>query len=104
MKMRIQAVRSACWAALVAILPAPARAATEEPTYALSWSRGDGAGECITSHALARAVEARLGRSVFVSPAAAEFMLEARIEGGPSHWSASISLQDRDGHRVGQRD
>ena len=31
-------------------------------------------------------------------------MLEARIEGGPSQWSATISLQDRDGHRVGQRD
>jgi hypothetical protein len=97
-------VRSACWATLVALWPALGHAATDEPTYALSWSRGDGARECITSNVLAKAVEARLGRSVFVSPAAAEFMLEARIEGGPSQWSATISLQDREGHRVGQRD
>jgi hypothetical protein len=89
---------------LIARVPATARAASDEPTYALSWSRADGARECITSNALAKAVEARLGRSVFVSPAAAEFMLEARIEGGPSRWSASISLQDREGHRIGQRD
>ena len=90
------------WAGLIS--SAPAHAANDEPTYALNWSRGDGARECITTPALAKAVEARLGRSVFVSPAAAQFMLDARIEGGPSQWSATISLQDRDGHRVGQRD
>jgi len=85
-------------------LPASARAGNDEPTYALSWSRGEGARQCISSHALAKAVEARLGRSVFVSPADAEYMLEARIEGTPSQWSATISLQDREGRRVGQRD
>lgn len=84
--------------------PAIGRAATDEPTYALSWSRSDGARECITAGALAKAVEARLGRSVFVSPAAAEFTLEARIEGAPSRWSASITVQDREGHRIGQRE
>jgi hypothetical protein len=105
MRMRMQAMVSrACWAGLVAVWPALVQAATDEPTYALSWSRGDRARECITSNALAKAVEARLGRSVFVSPAAAEFMLEARIDGGPSQWSATISLQDREGRRIGQRD
>src|SRR6185503_18471734 len=105
MTMRVRAIlRCACWAMLIALGPATSRAAGDEPTYALSWSRADGARECIISNALARAVEARLGRSVFVSPAAAEFMLEARIEGGPSNWSATISLQDREGHRIGQRD
>jgi hypothetical protein len=105
MKTRLRAIRrSACWAIGVAIFPLLARAASDQPTYALSWSRADGARECITASALAKAVEARLGRSVFVSTAVAEFMLEARIDGGPSMWSATISLLDREGRRIGQRD
>jgi hypothetical protein len=102
--MKTRVLGAACLASLIALGPAIGRAATDEPTYALSWSRSDGARECITAGALAKAVEARLGRSVFVSPAAAEFTLEARIEGAPWKWSASITVQDREGHRIGQRE
>jgi hypothetical protein len=81
-----------------------AAAASERPSYALSWSRAEEARACIGDQALARKVEERLGRAVFVSPAAAELSLEGRIERTPGGWSAVISVYDHDGQRLGQRE
>ena len=79
-------------------------AASERPSYALSWSRGEEARACIGTQALARKVEERLGRAVFVSPAAAELSLEGRIERTPGGWSAVIAVHGHDGERLGQRE
>lgn len=78
--------------------------ADERPTYALNWSRGQGARECATGAMLAKQVEAKLGRAVFVSPSSAELSIEGRIDRTEPGWSANIAVYDRDGNAHGQRD
>ncbi len=64
-----------------------------------------GAEACISSPELAQAVEARLGRSVFVSPAAAGMPIEGRIEPKPGGgFRAHIQSVDDSGKRRGVRE
>ncbi len=91
--------------ALVAMQENAARA--ESKPSSLSWVRLDGADSCIATQALARAVEARLGHSVFVSPSAAELSVEGRV--GPVtgdvavKWRATVTLRGKDGLALGTR-
>ena len=94
-------------AAQLLILGATYDAAAENKpvTSALSWVRLPGAETCISSPELAQAVEERLGRSVFVSPAAAGMPIEGRIEpkrGGG--FRAHIQSVDDSGRRRGVRE
>lgn len=96
-------VFSALAAASIAL---SARARADEPrTSSLSWLRMSGADACIATQPLARAVEARLGREVFVSAAQAELSVEGRIEkrkeGG---FRAVITMRDHDGTLLGTRE
>jgi hypothetical protein len=80
-------------------------AATPAPrTSSLSWVRMPGAEECIATQPLARAVEERLGRTVFVSAAEADVSVEGRVEGAPKAWRATITLRDSKGALLGTRE
>jgi hypothetical protein len=100
--------------ALVLALAARAPPATaEEPrrTCALSWARSPRAEACIGPRDLALAVERRIGRAVFVSPALADRVIEGRIEPASSTsatdepaFRAHITLIDTNGAVLGTRD
>ena len=71
----------------------------------LGWVRGAGAEVCIGTRALAEAVEARLGRQVFVSAARADVAVEGQIERGPAGaWRATITVAGEGGRALGTRE
>ena len=76
-------------------------------TSSLSWVRLDGAESCIAGPDLARAVEARLARSVFVATPNAEIVVEGRAErtgvGTAARWRAVLHITDTSGALVGDR-
>jgi hypothetical protein len=79
--------------------------ASEQRRFALTWEELPGTESC-GSAGLARAVEERLGRQVFDSPAVAELFIGTRVEhsGLPPAWHATVSLRDRGGLVVGSRE
>lgn len=98
-------------AMLGGLAPAPAAAAPPPRTSSLGWVRLPGAEPCIATRDLALAVEQRLGRAVFVSPAQADVFIEGRIEPGPTGLSlgwpgfrAHLTLSDAHGTVLGTRD
>jgi hypothetical protein len=80
--------------------------ATHDRTSSLSWIRMPGAESCIPTQELARAVEARLARAVFVSASQGDVSIEGRIDrkGAANHWHATIILRDSKGATIGTRD
>jgi len=80
--------------------------ATPPRTSSLSWVRMQGAESCISTQALARAVEARLHRSVFVSAARADLSVEGSVEpiNAPQGWHAAVRVRDEHGALLGERD
>ena len=76
-------------------------------TSSLSWVRLDGAESCIAGPELARAVEVRLARSVFVATPNAEIVVEGRAErigvGTAARWRAVLHITDTSGALVGDR-
>ena len=87
------------------VLPAADAAAAPSRSSSLGWVRGAGAAECIGTRALAEAVEARLGRQVFVSAARADVAVEGQIERGPAGaWRAVISVAGEGGRVLGTRE
>ena len=96
------------WAAAVALVLGTgglARAQDHERASSLSWVRLAGAESCPGGPELARAVEERLGRSVFVSTARAELTVEGRAERTtePAGWRAVLVVSDASGERLGER-
>jgi len=92
--------------ALVAVLASAGGTAfaQEAPrTSSLSWVRMPGAESCLSTRALAEAVEGRLGRSVFVSASRGEVSVEGRVERLIDHWSAVVTLSAPDGTLLGNR-
>jgi len=96
----------------VAATLAPVVAAADGPpsgpdptkrTSTLGWLRLGGAEGCVATQPLARAVEERLGRTVFVSPADADVSVEGRIERKGQGFSATILLRDAEGRALGTR-
>ena len=75
-------------------------------TSSLSWLRMPGADACIATQALARNVEERLGRHVFVSAAEADVSVEGRVEKrkGAAGWHAVITIRDSKGVLLGTRE
>jgi len=75
-------------------------------TSALSWVRLAGADRCIAAPALAAAVEARLGRRVFVPPSDAEIAVEATVayRADAKRFRATFKVTDRDGTVLGTRE
>ncbi len=74
-----------------------------ERSSSLSWVRMPGAEECPSSAQLARAVEERLGRSVFVSAADADLAVEGRAERTDAGWRAVLQVSRGDGEVLGDR-
>ncbi len=74
-------------------------------TSSLSWLRMPGGESCIATQALARSVEERLGRHVFVSAAEADVSVEGRIEKrGAGGWHSVITIRDGKGALLGTRE
>lgn len=91
--------------ALVVLAAGDAARAADGRTSSLSWLRMPGADACISTQALARAVEDRLARKVFVSAAEADVSVEGRIEKQKDgRWHASVTLRDAKGEKLGTRD
>jgi hypothetical protein len=90
---------------VVTAIGASDAAAADAKTSSLSWLRMPGADGCVATQPLARAIEDRLGRSVFVSAAQADLSVEGRIEkraaGG---WHAVITVRDASGATLGTRE
>lgn len=80
-----------------------ARSQESSRTSSLSWLRMPGADACIATQPLARSVEERLGRSVFVSASAADVSVEGRIEKKGAGFKAVITLRDAKGALLGTR-
>jgi hypothetical protein len=81
--------------------------ADEARTSSLSWLRMPGTEACVATQALARSVEERLGRRVFVSAAESDVSVEGRIErraGAAGGWHAVITVRDGKGARLGTRE
>lgn len=100
--MRFLALASTSIVALL-VTASPARA-SEGRTSSLSWVRLPGAETCIPTQDLARAVEARLARRVFVSAAQADVSVEGRIEKKDKSWHAVITIRDAKGALLGTRE
>jgi len=75
-------------------------------TSSLSWVRLEGAESCIGTQALARAVEERLKRKVFVSVSEADVSVEGHVakEQGRVGWRAQITVRDTAGTPIGTRE
>lgn len=71
--------------------------ADDRTTAALNWVRLPGAESCIAPQALARAVEARVGRPVLSPLARADWALEGRVERRGGLWVATLSATRGDG-------
>lgn len=78
----------------------------EAKTSSLSWTRLPGAEACIGTQELARAVEALLGRSVFVSAAQATLSVEGRVSPAEEGrgWRATLTVADDHGQHLGDRE
>jgi hypothetical protein len=92
-------------AACAALVPALALGVPPR-TSSLSWVRLEGAESCIATQALARAVEARLHRAIFVSAAQGEVSVEGRVQRqkGRAGFRAVLHLRDGGGQLVGTRE
>lgn len=90
------------------VLGAPS-ASADEPrrrTSSLSWVRLDGAERCVSTQALAHAVEQRLERRVFVSASEGDISVEGHVSrtDSPPGWHAVVSVRDARGATVGVRE
>lgn len=103
------------WAVVLAIqgVAAHARAAESPPApstgaaVALSWIRAPDAESCASPKQVAARVDAVLGRSAFVSPAAAELFIEARVaprQPSGTGFEVHISVKAADEAVIGVRD
>ena len=83
-----------------------ATSATASLTASLAWARADGAEDCIAAPQLAKDIEARVGREVFVSPAVAEVTVEGSVAALPAPkkgFRASFRVLDKTGAVLGSR-
>jgi hypothetical protein len=92
---------------VLAVVTAGVAARADPPrTSSLTWTRATGAEDCIGALDLARAVEERLGRPVFVSASSAQLTIDGRIERRASSqgWRAVVTLRSAKGEDLGVLD
>lgn len=103
-----RAITVAMLSSAVTLAPSRAAAADKPPprTSSLSFIRLPGADGCVSTQDLARDVEGRLGRPVFVSPARADVSIEGHIAPLPKRagFKATIILRDVTGAHLGTRE
>lgn len=73
-------------------------------TSALSWLRLEGADKCVSTQDLARAVEERLQRKVFVPPSEADLSIEAHVKYTQGRYRAVVTVRDARGSQLGRRE
>lgn len=83
--------------------PTPATGSGQR-TSALSWLRLEGADVCVPTQELARAVEVRLGRKVFVPPSEADLSIEAHVRLSGARYRAVVTVRDGKGTQLGRRE
>ena len=89
------------WLLTLALTAAVASdAAADPPQHSLQWTREPGAESCIDAAALTTAVEARLGRPVFVRSEAPAVIIDGRASPG---WHVAIAVRGADGATIGER-
>jgi hypothetical protein len=91
------ALGAALWSSSVGAEPMP------RARVYLDYARDDGARSCVSSSELARSVEARLGRSVFVDAAQADLIAEVRARRVEGAFVIDIDLFDRGHAALGER-
>lgn len=79
--------------ALLTLCAGASRAAGSHPTARLELTRAETASSCLDASRLAKSVQARLRRQVFVE-VGATLRLEVSIERGPIAWLARLTLSD----------
>jgi hypothetical protein len=84
--------------------PADAAPSPASRTSSLSWVRSEGADGCTGGKELAGAVEAIVGRRVFVSASAADVAVEGRIDRTDAGWKATLRISDEGGAVLGSRE
>jgi hypothetical protein len=101
---RLLVALASAFAAVVRLAP-EARADEGKRTSSLAWVRLEGAESCVAGSALARRVEERLRRKVFVSASDADLSIEGSI--GPlagAGFRAVLRVTARDGTVLGTRE
>lgn len=73
-------------------------------TSALSWLRLEGADACVSTQDLARAVEERLARKVFVPPSEADLSIEAHVRFAQGRYRSVVTVRDAKGVQLGRRE
>lgn len=105
-RWRIAVSAVACAIAFASPTAAQDVAAADAPRRsALAWVRLPGAEGCPSAQDVARAVEARLGRTVFVGAGEAELTIEGRAERAlrPAAFRAVVRVADASGALLGER-
>lgn len=74
-----------------------------EGPIALHWARLSGAEDCVSGDALARAVEAKLQRSVFPAARDAVVLIEGYVVKTPEGYRAELRMTQSDGTLIGSR-
>lgn len=82
---------------------AEGRSPAHAPSSSLSWVRLAGAESCISTQALARGIEERLDRKLFVSASDADLSVEGHVERTDGAWIATVHVRDAQGKDVGTR-
>lgn len=72
-------------------------------TSSLSWTRLEGADECIAAPELATRVEERVGQKVLVPPSEAQLSIEGRVVRAGKTWRAVIALARATGEVLWER-
>lgn len=96
-------------AAMLIVRPVGAAEPSPSPrarTSTLGWARLPGAESCVDGRDLARGVERRLGRPVFVPPSSAELGIEGHVAVAPppAAYRAVLHLRDEAGALLGTRE
>jgi hypothetical protein len=100
--------RSLALLAFVSSVGSSVRAEDAPPTKAgrasLSWQRGPGAEDCISSERLEKALESQLGYAAFGQ--GGELLVQGAVlrEEATAHFRAEVELRDRQGNVLGRRE
>lgn len=86
--------------------PTPSRtsSAPAPATVQLDYERERAAASCVSAEQLARDVEARLGRRVFVAAGEAELVARLRARRVAGRFRIELELSDREGQSLGRRE
>src|SRR5512141_850146 len=91
--------------AMLLAMACESRADEGKRTSSLAWVRLEGAESCVAGSTLARSVEERLRRKVFVSASDADISVEGSIGPSPkSGFRAVLRVTARDGTILGTRE